>query len=177
MIVLNNAFAIRLATADDIPALCDLILAHGPNPWNHLPPDEVRAHLRGIADASVGAILAEGEGSLAGFVSFYLSQDIQVHQQAGRQDQLQGYVCEAVVHRDLAGRGLGTRLLLAAMEKLAALGTVDIYIQRHEENLASAGMMRKAGFREVSTFDDPARRPNGSRRTTLCHWSSGGAAF
>ncbi|GLZ87845.1 GNAT family N-acetyltransferase [Metapseudomonas resinovorans] len=162
--------AIRPATADDIPALCELILEHGPNPWNHLPPDEVRAHLRGINDASVGAVLAEGEGRLAGFVSFYLSRDFQAHQQVGRQDQPQGYVCEAVVHRELAGRGLGTQLLVAAMARLAALGAVDIYIERHEENLASAGMMRKAGFREVSTFDDPARRPNGSRRTTLCHW-------
>lgn len=171
MIAANAAFAIRSATADDIPALCELILEHGPNPWNHLPPDEVNAHLRGIADASVGAMLAEGEGRLAGFVSFYLSQDFKLHQPTGRQEQLQGYVCEAVVHRDIAGRGLGTQLLRAAMSRLAVLGAVDIYIERHEENLASAGMMRKAGFRELSTFDDPARRPNGSRRTTLCHWT------
>lgn len=168
----NPAFAIRPATVDDIPALYALILEHGPNPWNHLPPDEVHSHLQGIADGAVGAMLAEGEGHLAGFVSFYLSQDFQLHQPVDRQEQPQGYICEAVVHRDIAGRGLGTQLLLAAVARLAALGAVDIYIERHEENLASAGMMRKAGFRELSTFDDPARRPNGSRRTTLCHWSA-----
>lgn len=169
--VMNGAFAIRLASAADIPALCELLLEHGPNPWNHLPPDEVRAHLGGIADGSVGAVVAQTEGQPLGFVSFYLSQHFQSHQRAGRQGLPQGYVCEAVVHRQWVGQGLGTRLLQAAMAQLAALGAVDIYIERHEENLGSAGMMRKAGFLEVMTFDDPARRPNGSRRTTLCHWS------
>ncbi|MFC5695393.1 GNAT family N-acetyltransferase [Pseudomonas sp. GCM10022186] len=161
---------IRPAGTGDIPELYALILEHGPNPWNHLPPDEVRAHLEGIADGSVGAMLAELEGGPVGFVSFYLCRDFHAHQPDERRDLPQGYVCEAVVRRDLAGKGLGTRLLQAAMARLAASGAADIYIERHEENLGSAGMMRKAGFREVTTFDDPSRRPNGSRRTTLCHW-------
>lgn len=48
-------------------------------------------------------------------------------------------------------------------------GVGDVFIERHEENAGSAGMMRKAGFREVRTFNDPERRATGSRRTTLCH--------
>ena len=31
--------ALRPAHAEDIPALIDLILTHGPNPWNWLPPE------------------------------------------------------------------------------------------------------------------------------------------
>ncbi|HLD65736.1 MAG TPA: GNAT family N-acetyltransferase, partial [Pseudomonas sp.] len=60
-------------------------------------------------------------------------------------------------------------LLQAAVAALASQGIRDIYIERHEQNPGSAGMMRKAGFVERSTFDDPQRRAGGSRRTTLCY--------
>ena len=79
-----------------------------------------------------------------------------------------GYVGEAVVHREHAGKGLGSRLLKEVLAALAGEDCKEIYIERHEENLASAGMMRKAGFTEVATFDDPQRRSSGSRRTTVC---------
>jgi hypothetical protein len=42
-----------------------------------------------------------------------------------------------------------------------------LLIDRHEENLASAGMMRKAGFTELRTFVDLQRRDYGSRKTTV----------
>jgi L-amino acid N-acyltransferase YncA len=56
---------------------------------------------------------------------------------------------------------------------LAAQGLKDVYIDRHEENAASAGMMRKGGFVEVDTFAEPARRPHGSGRTTVCRLRTG----
>ena len=54
------------------------------------------------------------------------------------------------------------------MELAAARGLHAVYIDRHEENAASAGMMRKAGFTVIDTFDEPAKRPHGSGRTTVC---------
>ena len=87
---------------------------------------------------------------------------------AERRDLAHGYICEAVVHRDMVGQGLGSRLLRRAVERLAAQGVADIYIDRHEENAGSAGMMRKAGFVEIDSYADPERRPHGSRRTTVC---------
>jgi hypothetical protein len=59
-------------------------------------------------------------------------------------------------------------------EALAVLSTMDVdavFIDRHEENLASAGMMRRAGFVEIETYADPRRRPHGSGRTTVCRFS------
>ena len=41
---------LRAAETGDIEAMTDLLLRHGPNPWNHLPEEGVRAHLRAIAD-------------------------------------------------------------------------------------------------------------------------------
>lgn len=169
---------IRQAAAGDIEALCALILEHGPNPWNHLPEAEVRAHLQAIADGSVQAVLAERGGQRGcqresggvplGMVSYRLSRDFVRYQPEERRDERHAYICEAVVHRDAAGQGLGARLLTEAVQQLAGQGVQDIYIDRHEQNAASAGMMRKAGFVELDTFPDPARRPYGSGRTTVC---------
>lgn len=161
-------FEIRRARAQDIDGLCALIFAHGPNPWNHLPEAEVRAHLQAIADGSVQAVLAERGGELLGFVSYQRSRYFQRYQPAARSASEHGYICEAVIHLQMAGRGLGSRLLVQAVAHLAEEGVQDIYIDRHEENAASAGMMRKAGFVEIETYADPARRPHGSGRTTVC---------
>lgn len=167
-----NELEIRSARASDIDGLCALIFEHGPNPWNHLPEAEVRAHLQAIADGSVQAVLAERGGQCGGeplgMVSYRLSRDFVRYQPEERRDELHAYICEAVVHRDAAGQGLGARLLQQAVEHLAGQGVQDIYIDRHEQNAASAGMMRKAGFVELETYADPARRPHGSGRTTLC---------
>ena len=43
----------------------------------------------------------------------------------------------------------------------------EVFIERHEENLASAGMMRKAAFSHVETFHDPAKRTSGSRNSSI----------
>lgn len=161
-------FEIRQAQDRDIDHLCALIFEHGPNPWNHLPQDEVTAHLQGIADGAVYAVLAERAGELQGFVSYQLSRHFERYQPEARRGQLHGYICEAVTHRAVAGQGLGSRLLKQVVAALAAQGVSDIYIDRHEENAASAGMMRKAGFVELETYADRQRRPNGSGRTTLC---------
>ncbi len=159
---------IRQALAADIDNLCVLIFEHGPNPWNHLPPAEVTTHLQQIADGSVSALLAERGGELLGFVSYQRSRHFARYQPPTRRDQEHAYICEAVTHRAVAGQGLGSRLLKQVVVALAEQGVADIYIDRHEENAASAGMMRKVGFVEIETYADPERRPNGSRRTTVC---------
>lgn len=161
--------SIRPAVAGDVPALCAFIFEHGPNPWNFLPQEAVREHLHGIVEGAVQALLVERGGQLAGFVTFLHASSFSVYQPEARRDLPQAYIGEAVVRRDLAGQGLGSSLLNAAVAALVEQGIHDIYIERHEENQGSAGMMRKAGFAERLTFDDPQRRASGSRRTTLCY--------
>lgn len=158
---------IRTARAADVPIMLAFIFEHGPNDWNFLPEEAVRRHLQDVATGTVSALLALDGDELRGFVTFHPSQAFEQYQHS--KDGRHAYIAEAVVHRAEAGRGLGTRLLRAAIERLAADGLPDIYIERHEENPGSAGMMRKAGFRELHSGYDPDRRPNGSRRTTLCY--------
>ena len=67
---------LRAAETGDIEAMTDLLLSHGPNPWNHLPEEGVRAHLRAIADGEVRAVLAERDDRLLGFASFRRTEQI-----------------------------------------------------------------------------------------------------
>jgi len=105
---------------------------------------------------------------MLGAVTFGLSTDFDRYLPTHLRGRPQGYVNEAVVRRDQTGRGVGTRLLKEALASLATMGVQMVFIDRHEENLASAGMMRRAGFVEVETYPDPRRRTHGSGRTTVC---------
>ena len=154
-----------------IPALHTLIFEHGANIWNYLPEDGIREHLDDIAQGRAFGVLAPEEGQLIGAVTFGLSTDFDHYRPPQARGTPQGYVSEAVVRRDRTGQGWGTRLLRLALVELGKLGAERVFIDRHEENLASAGMMRAAGFVEIDTYADPRRRPHGSGRTTVCCFS------
>jgi L-amino acid N-acyltransferase YncA len=154
-----------------LPALQALILEHGANRWNWLPEDGIAEHMRDVGAGQAHGLLAmEGE-QLLGAVTFCATYSFARYQSADRKDAPHGYICEAVVRRDQVGRGLGTQLLEQAVAALQIQGLREIYVDRHEENAASAGMMRKAGFVELETFAEPGRRPHGSGRTTVCRLS------
>ena len=162
------------AGLEHLPALQALIFDHGANVWNYLPEDGIRAHIDDIAQGRAHGVLALQDGQILGAVTFGLSTDFDRYLPAPLRGTPQGYVSEAVVRRDQAGRGLGTQLLKEALASLATMGAQMVFIDRHEENLASAGMMRRAGFVEVETYPDPRRRTHGSGRTTVCCFKPAG---
>src|SRR5580704_7731677 len=102
-------YIIRDGVVADIPGMYTFILEHGPNEWNDLPHEDVRRHLKKIASKDVGAILAEQNGALIGFVSFHLTADFGRYQTPERKG-VQGYVAVTVVHREHTGRGVGSNL-------------------------------------------------------------------
>ena len=161
-------FTLQAASAEHLSALQALILDHGANVWNYLPEDGIRAHIDDIAHGRAHGVLALQDAHLLGAVTFGLSHDFDRYLPSPLQGTPQGYVSEAVVRRDQTGRGVGTRLLKEALASLATMDVQMVFIDRHEENLASAGMMRRAGFVEVETYPDPRRRTHGSGRTTVC---------
>lgn len=158
---------IRPAVAADVATLRSFLFDHGVNEWNHLPDGPITAHLQGIATGAAQAVVAEREGRLLGFVSFELSRDMDHYQAADRKLELHGVIHEAVVDRALCGQGLGSRLLNAAVERIAKLGCREVYVARHDENAGSAGMMRKAGFEVIDVYNDFSRRTAGNRRTAV----------
>ena len=162
--------AIRFVPAG-IPHLRELhafIFAHGANEWNWLPVAGIEFHMRDIAADEAAALLAMEGDELLGAVTFCETENFARFQPPGRADAAHGYICEVVVRRDQVGRGFGTQLLHEAVASLQAQGLQEIYIDRHEENAASAAIMRKAGFVELETYADPERRPHGSGRSTVC---------
>jgi len=166
----DTGIHLAAASAQDLPALHDLIFDHGANVWNYLPEDAIGVHLDDIAQGRAHGVLALEQGQLIGAVTFGLSTDFDHYLPEQARGSPQGYVSEAVVRRDRTGQGLGTRLLRQALVELGKLGAEVVFIDRHEENLASAGMMRRAGFVEIETYADPRRRPHGSGRTTVCSY-------
>lgn len=158
----------RLAGAADVDALRALIMEHGPNPWNWLPEEGVEESLRQVADGEAWAALFERDGLLGAAILYRMHDAFPQHRPAGVATEAAGYIMEAVVRRDQAGQGLGSLLLGQACEDLAARGARWVVADRHEENAASGGMMRKAGFVELASFDDAERRASGSRRSTVC---------
>lgn len=158
----------RLAGAGDVDALRALIMEHGPNPWNWLPEDGVERSLRQVAEGEAWAALFERDGLLGAAILYRLHDAFPQHRPAGVATEAAGYIMEAVVRRDQAGQGLGSLLLQQACDDLAARGARWVVADRHEENAASGGMMRKAGFAELASFDDAVRRASGSRRSTVC---------
>ncbi|MGO2511141.1 GNAT family N-acetyltransferase [Marinomonas polaris] len=77
------------------------------------------------------------------------------------------FIGDVVVSSAYSGQGIATKLLECCIEKSKEKRATVVLIERHEENLASAGMMRKAGFKVVETFYDPTKRSAGSRKTSI----------
>ena len=77
------------------------------------------------------------------------------------------YLAEIVVHREFNGRGIGTNLIKKIACNAVDEGAHFIVADRHDENLASAGMMKKSGFEVLHSFYDPNRRGTGNRKTTM----------
>jgi ribosomal protein S18 acetylase RimI-like enzyme len=165
--VSGEIVSIRDAMPEDIPALLRLILEHGPNPWNHLPEEEVRRHVEGLARGDTFAVVAHAGELVVGVVTYEVGRRYPHYQPAGSEGSEHGYLAEAVVHRDYTGRGIGTALLGAAIESVRRRGIREVYAMRHADNVASAQMMEKCGMQVIAEFSDPVIRPSGSQRTAV----------
>lgn len=144
----------------------DLLLQEGPNEWNYLSDESIGHQFALIESGEAIAVLAE-EDEIVGFAVLIFGESCP--SKLGEYAALPeiAYINDVVVSAAQSGKGLGSQLLLKAVSLAGGKGCSQVYIERHEENAASAGMMRKAEFVAVETFDDREKRPTGSRRTTV----------
>jgi ribosomal-protein-alanine N-acetyltransferase len=105
---------------------------------------------RGWSEDEVEALLAERNvithralagKALAGFIMSRLAAD-------------EAEILSVAVDRAWQGRGLGRRLLMLHLGRLAGYGTQTVFLEVGEKNDPAAKLYLRAGFREVS------RRPN-----------------
>ncbi len=158
---------LRPAQPDDITAIRAFIFEHGVNEWNYLCAEDLDPHLAGLANGQTLGLIALDGTNLVGIATGGITNSFNRYESA-ESTIVHASVSEVVVATDRCGMGLGSRILQECAARLHGHGAEHIYAERHEENLASAGMMRKAGFEVLDTFRDPERRPTGSRRTSVC---------
>ena len=163
----SEAIDFRDALPDEHPALIDFLLDQGGNPWNHLPNDGIRETFSQVGRGEGEILLACNNAEIVGLCIFLLPGALPAKYRQYAQSRTAVYVSEVTVRRDAVGRGLGSELLRRTIDRARVLEAQLVLIDRHEENLASAGMMRKAGFTELRTFVDLQRRDYGSRKTTV----------
>jgi len=156
----------RTAIADDIHEIALFLEKHGPNKWNYLPKEGVASELADVAKGKAVAVIAECDHQAIGFAILYPRFN-RFPKYADPETPLDniGYISEVVVHNEHTGKGIGTNLVENAKMILSRDGISKIYIDCHEENAASRGMARKAGFEEAAIYADSERRSVGSRKT------------
>ena len=157
----------RQALPDELDLLKNFLFEHGPNPWNYLPEDGINKTFFLITNNQGEALIAYDGETIIGLAIFFYPSALPESFQQYAQSEPSIYVAEVVVHKDYSGRGIGSQLLSEIIAKAPSLNATKVLLDRHEENVASAGMMRKAGFVEICTFSDLDRRHSGSRKTTV----------
>jgi len=154
--------ALRPATPDDAEALWRLqrALAADGRGMVVLPeeipdsPDEQRAQLEGFARRPGDLFLvAERDGVVVGSVDVTRIPRLQLAHN--------GYLTMGV-HPDAQGRGVGRRLLQAAVAQASAAGVLNLELNVLAANARAIALYRSMGFVEVLRRERFLRRPDGS---------------
>lgn len=157
----------RTANTDDIQNLRSLISIHGQNEWNQLTAEGIEFALNLFRNNNAGIIIAELNNSIIGlamnvptdFIPPYYSNYVSLTDAF--------FIGDVVVNRKFVGQGIGTALLEHNIEQAKRQRKKTVLIEHHENNLASATMIRKAGFKKLDSFIDTSRRPNGTQITVI----------
>ena len=158
---------IRPAQATETAGLKEFILSHGINSWNYLSDEELSHHLEALRSGEVLAFVAEEEDRIVGVATCGVGHRFGHYKDDADSGSMHGIISEVVVAEEWCRRGIGTELMRHCCIQLRAKDITRIYVERHEENKASAGMMAKAGFQVIDTFHDPDRRSCGSLNTSV----------
>ena len=143
-----------------------LMLKGGANEWNHITDTSIGLQFQLIQDNNALAVIAE-ENEIAGFAILILKEACPSKLTKYTGLASIAYINDVVVSANHSGKGIGSTLLDKAVDYAGKAKCAKVYIERHEENLESAGMMRKSQFEIVDTFHDPEKRSSGSRKTSI----------
>ena len=150
----------------DFKTMRELLLREGPNEWNYITDESIEKQFRLIRNKNALAVLAE-ENVIYGFAVLIFKESCPSKLCKYTDLSSVAYINDVVVNSNQSGNGLGSKLIQESISLARKEQCSKVYIERHEENLASAGMMRKTGFEIVETFLDINKRTTGSRRTSV----------
>ena len=111
------------------------------DPWSRRSFEELlaKSHVRGIA-------VDGDDGTLAGYTLVAL---------VAGEGEILNLAVDPAVHR----RGIGRRLLHAALDLLRAAGTTSVFLEVRQSNRAAIRLYTKAGFQSVSIRRGYYRNP------------------
>jgi len=150
----------------DFKTMRELLLKEGPNEWNYITNDSIDKQFKLLSEGKALAVLAE-DSSIVGFSVLIIKESCPSKLTKYAELSNIAYINDVVVASSQSGQGLGSQLLRKSISLASNEQCSEVYIERHEENLASAGMMLKVGFEIVETFSDPGKRATGSRNTSV----------
>jgi len=156
----------RQLNETDFKTMRKLLLKEGPNEWNYITDESIDHQFQLINQGKAFAVIAE-ETSIVGFAVLIIKDACPAKLSKYSVLLEVAYINDVVVASSQSGKGLGSKLLKESIKLAGNENCTYVYIERHEENLASAGMMKKAGFELVETFQDPKKRTTGSRNTSV----------
>lgn len=156
----------RQLNVADFEQMKNILFRDGLNEWNYITDESIEQQFQLIRDKRALAVLAE-ESEITGFAILIFKEACPSQLSQYSNLSTMAYINDVVVNINYSGKGIGSRLLHKAIELAKKAQCEKVYIARHEENLASAGMMRKASFQIVDTYYDPNKRTTGSRNTSV----------
>ncbi|MEX1248978.1 MAG: GNAT family N-acetyltransferase [Anaerolineales bacterium] len=134
--------SIRLATRDDLPAL----------EWEGAYTHFRRVYARAFERAERGEALLwfadRGDGYVLGQLFVMLKSDVDPQAADGR---LRAFIHSFRVRPELRGRGLGTRLMLAAEADLLRRNFRWVYLHVARDNAAGLRLYERYGYRRISS--------------------------
>jgi len=157
----------RIALVEEIDELKRLLWKYGPNEWNYLTEESVNAEFDLVVGGTAQAVVAIVEQQVVGFAVLMSGEACPPYIIKYGHLKDMNFIGDVVVSSEHSGLGIATRLLNECIALSEKAGVTKVLIERHEENLASAGMMRKAEFEIVDTLHEPHKRTTGSQNTVI----------
>ncbi|KAA0015896.1 GNAT family N-acetyltransferase [Salinicola corii] len=157
----------RKAKFEEVDELKKLLWKYGPNEWNHLTKEGVSQEFYLVCSGNAQALIATHDSKIIGFA--VLIDGIFSPSYLEKYCSLENiqFIGDVVVSSLCSGKGVATKLLNECLAVAKSRKASAVLIERHEDNLASAGMMRKAGFKIMDTFHDPTKRTAGSQNSVI----------
>ncbi len=120
-------------TDEDLDEVLRIERASFPKPWTR---DQFESELRNpVSNAFVLRVTEGGAEKIGSYIIFWV-----VHGEA--------HVLDIAVNPGIRGRGLATKLLDAALERMRRNMVYEVFLEVRRSNDAARGLYRKFGFRE-----------------------------
>ncbi len=157
----------RKALVEEIAKLKELLWKYGPNEWNYLTQEGVDDEFKLVKNGTALTIVATFENEIVGFSVLIDGSESPTYLHKYTSLDEMCFIGDVVVSSNYSGKGIATQLLKKCLDEAKYKEYKTVLVERHEENLASAGMMKKAGFNIIDTFYDPEKREAGSRNSVI----------